>query len=228
MLKQWFPVTGVGALVLLLSSAGVSRAQFFFPIPIPIPIGPVGAMSPWSGAGGWGYYPGAFGVSALSPSYRTMYANYSYPSTFNMGTYPNYSSYSHGGIMPSYFGTPALYGMPSSVATMPVSYVAYYPPLFSSRAPTVAPAAGLLPADQPATVEVMVPADTVLVFDGQTTSQTGVRRVFTTPELEKGKSYHYRVEAKFMQDGKSVTQTQRVQVYAGANVTIVFPMPKPR
>jgi uncharacterized protein (TIGR03000 family) len=143
-------------------------------------------------------------------------------------TWNNSSSYSYGVGRP-YFGSlaaaPSLFGTPSSLAVTPVSYVAYYPPLYSGSAPAVAPASALLPADQPATVEVTAPADAEILFDGQRTSQTGTQRTFTTPPLEKGPSYHYDVTARW-RGGPADGQTQRVQVYAGAHVSVVFPRPK--
>ena len=49
---------------------------------------------------------------------------------------------------------------------------------------------------------------------------------FTTPALERDQSYHYTVRARWMKDGKPVEETQRVQVSAGARVTVTFPKPK--
>ncbi len=105
-----------------------------------------------------------------------------------------------------------------------MNYVAFYPPLYSTRAPVAAPVAGLLPAGQPATVAVIVPADAVVRFDGHKTRQTGSHRLFTTPDLENGKSYHYAVQATFLRDGKPFTQSQRVEVRTGGLTSAVFPI----
>jgi uncharacterized protein (TIGR03000 family) len=198
MSKRWFPLVSVGAFVLVLASAGSSRAQFFG-------FGGWGAMSPWSGTGNWYYWPGGIGINYM-PGIYDHAAYYLGPST---------------GFMSS------MYGVPSSVAYSPMTYVAFYPPVYTTRAPVVAPAEGLLPADLPATVEVIVPAGTTLRFNGQPTSQNGTHRVFTTPPLVKGQSYHYDVEATFPQDGKPVAQRQRVAVYAGGRVTVAFSTAKP-
>ncbi|HTU22257.1 MAG TPA: TIGR03000 domain-containing protein [Gemmataceae bacterium] len=207
MMKRCFPVLGTAALVMVLASAGTSRAQMggFW--------GGWGTASPWSGTGGWTYWPGGIGI------------NYQ-PAIYSGGLY--YGGLGGGlgyGSMGMYPGYP--YGfMASSVAVAPMNIVAYYPPVFTTRAPVVAPAAGLLPASQPATVEVKAPVDAVVMFDGHPTRQTGSFRLFTTPPLVKGKSYHYTVEAAFTQEGKNVTQKQRVAVYAGGRATAVFPVPK--
>ena len=51
------------------------------------------------------------------------------------------------------------------------------------------------PAKQPATIEVIVPDTKVEVkIGGSLARQTGRTRTFTTPPLEPGKTYHYRIE----------------------------------
>jgi uncharacterized protein (TIGR03000 family) len=128
----------------------------------------------------------------------------------------------YGSYSPGLYG--AGYGMPSSIALAPITYVAFYPPVYTTRAPVVAPPWPLLPTDQVASVTVIAPPDAVVTFDGQQTSQIGTHRFFTTPPLEKGQSYHYMVEVSFTQDGKSVHQTQRVQVHSGGEAVVVFPV----
>jgi uncharacterized protein (TIGR03000 family) len=206
MVKRCFPVVGVAALVLLLTNAGTSRAQMggFW--------GGWGAMSPFSNSMTM-YWPGGIGINYMPGIYNGggyYGSGYGMGMGTGLGTYPGYP-----------------YGFtPSSLAISPMTYVAYSPPVFTTRAPVVAPAAGLLPADQPATVEVLVPDDAVITFDGRRTTQTGAYRLFTTPPLVKGKSYHYTVEATFLHGGKKVTQQQRVAVYAGGKTTAAFPMTK--
>jgi uncharacterized protein (TIGR03000 family) len=201
MLKRYFPVVSAAALVLVLASAGSSRAQFFG---FGGGWGGWGGMSPWSGTGNWYYWPGGIGINYMPGIY------------YGGGYYGNYPN----GVINS------MYGMPTSVGVSPMTYVAFYPPVYTTRAPVVAPAEGLLPANMPATVEVIAPPGAVLRFDGKPTSQIGTYRTFSTPPLVKGQSYHYDVEAEFTQDGKRVTQKQRVGVYAGGSVTIAFPTGK--
>jgi len=217
MFKRWFPLVSAGALALLMTSPSTSRAQFFgggiF--------GPRGAMSPWSGTGVWGYSPNGMGFNYFSPG---MYGyGGGYGMGYGMGMGPGYGYGGYGGYGMAVPGYSSVSGGPSSTAMRPLGYIAYSPPLYTSRAPVVAPLGGLLASDQPATIEVAVPADAVVLFDGHKTSQTGSHRVFTTPDLVKGDSYHYMVEATFQQNGKPVTQAKRVQVFAGAHVNVVFP-----
>jgi uncharacterized protein (TIGR03000 family) len=201
MFKQWSSLVGAGALALLLTSAGTGRAQNVF-----YPSSPVVPIPPYS-------------------SYGNRYSSYVSPAAWSMWAYPSYATFAVDHR--PYFGslTPTAYGVPSSVAAMPFSYIAYYPPVFTTRAPTAAPAAGITSPDQAANVTVTVPADAIIWFDGQRTAQTGPQRFFTTPVLEEGKGYHYEVKARWMKDGQPVEQTQRVGVSAGTNVSVVFPMP---
>jgi uncharacterized protein (TIGR03000 family) len=92
--------------------------------------------------------------------------------------------------------------------------------------PDITPVVGVLASEQEATVEVAAPADAVILFDGHKTSQTGNHRIFTTPPLPAGQTYSYLVEATFQQDGKPVTQRQPVQVSAGGQTALVFPLAK--
>ena len=129
---------------------------------------------------------------------------------------------------------PSAYFIPSSIAVDPMEYVAFYPPHYSTRAPVaapvpsplLAPVAVLPSSDQEATVEVTAPADAIILFDSHKTSQTGNFRVFATPPLPAGRNYSYLVEATFQQDGKPVTQRQRVQVHAGGQISVLFPLAK--
>jgi uncharacterized protein (TIGR03000 family) len=228
MLKRRFLVGGVAALALVLASAGPSSAQFFI-----FPIGPRGAMSPFSGV--WGYNPpGVAGVNYAPRGYGYSTApTYSYP--MMPATTSTYSStYGFAPLGPSYYGNLAVnpytyapnllpYSAPSSVAVAPASYIAYYPPRYNRSAPVVAPAAYTTDVERPAVITVSAPTNAEIWFDGQKTNQTGPERVFTTPALPKGQGYHYDVRARWMEDGKPVTQDQRVDVYAGARVNVTFP-----
>jgi len=72
------------------------------------------------------------------------------------------------------------------------------------------------PADAvPATIRVALPADAVLTFDGQATRSTSANRLFITPPLDPGKSFHYTLTAKYLRDGRTVTVERSVGVQAG-------------
>jgi uncharacterized protein (TIGR03000 family) len=210
MTRRW--IAAAAALALMLGHTQTSRA-----IGIIIPFGlgnPVfGYGYPGFGYGGWGYYPGGIGFNyyplaygAYNPPFgRTWYSGWA--------ANPYYNGYN------AALGAQSMYpGFGYSTALAPMSYVAYASPGSSALLP-----ATFTTPEQPAHVEVHVPDDAQLWFDGQRTTQTGSERFFHTPPLEKGKSYHYDVRARWVQDGRTFDQTQEVAVYAGGQVSVTFP-----
>jgi uncharacterized protein (TIGR03000 family) len=210
MIKRWIPA--VAALALLLGNAGSGQAARFAPFFfVPFGLGnPVFGYGPgWGGWGGWGYYGGG-----IPGGY--------YPRVY--GAFP-YSGYGYSGFGPgsvAYGGMNSVYsgGFYPPTAPAGISYVAYAGHRSSSTVTlTTTP-------NLPATVEVELPAGAELWFDGQATTQKGATRTFHTPALEKGLSYHYDVRARWMSGGTAVDQTQRVDVFAGGQVKVVFPKAK--
>jgi uncharacterized protein (TIGR03000 family) len=77
--------------------------------------------------------------------------------------------------------------------------------------------------DNTASIEVLVPANAKLWFDGKETSQTGPDRFFATPALEPGKTFTYEVRATWTDsNGQPVTRTREVQVQANRPVLVSF------
>lgn len=72
-----------------------------------------------------------------------------------------------------------------------------------------------------ATVTVVLPASAKLTVNDVAVTASG-RQTFTTPKLEKGRSYFYTVKAEIVRDGKPVTETRRIDVEAGKDVTVDF------
>jgi uncharacterized protein (TIGR03000 family) len=107
----------------------------------------------------------------------------------------------------------------------PLAYVAYNPPLFTGRAPAVAPY-GFLTTNEPATIEVLTPVNAEIWFDGHKTSQTGARRLFATPVLDKDQGYHYEVRVRRWIDGKPIEESRIVSIRSGERITLAFPGPK--
>jgi uncharacterized protein (TIGR03000 family) len=195
--KRWIPA--VGAVVLLLGHAGKSEAQFF--------ILPIGFGNPVFGYGNPGFgnyagwYPGGFPFSTI-PRYGYGYG----------GAFSNYGPISTG--IQTYPFAPTTSYAPAN------SYVAY-----SGPSSTVGYVSYTIP-DRPARIDVRVPSDAELWFDGRRTGQSGSERTFHTPPLEKGQGYRYEVRARWTENGKTVEQTQSVGVTAGARANVVFPKPK--
>jgi uncharacterized protein (TIGR03000 family) len=73
-----------------------------------------------------------------------------------------------------------------------------------------------------ATMNVRVPADAVIWFEGSKTGQRGATRTFVSPPLERGQGFTYEIRARWTKDGKEVEQTRRVRVRAGEYVDVDF------
>jgi uncharacterized protein (TIGR03000 family) len=147
--------------------------------------------------------------------YRHYYPYYGYYYPYSYGTYPyvwsspgygsgSYGSY--GGVTPSY---PDGY---TSVTPPAASYQSFYPPVTAEPDPS-------------AHITVNVPAGARLWFDDTATTATGPVRAFASPPLTPGHRYTYEVRARWDENGHEVTQTQQVELTAGAHVTVNFPVP---
>jgi uncharacterized protein (TIGR03000 family) len=90
------------------------------------------------------------------------------------------------------------------------AYQSFYPPADAS--------------DNRAHVSVNVPVGAQLWFEGTLTTATGTTRRFESPPLVPGKEYRYEVRAQWTEQGRKVSQTQHVDVYAGATVSTKFPI----
>jgi uncharacterized protein (TIGR03000 family) len=76
---------------------------------------------------------------------------------------------------------------------------------------------------RPALIDVFLPANAALTFQGETTSQTGSSREFQSPPLDPGRSYTYDVRATWRgDDGREVTRTRRLTVQAGDHLEVDF------
>jgi uncharacterized protein (TIGR03000 family) len=185
-------------MVLLLLQVQTSSAQFIF--------GgfPFGVTSPFQGY--MYYWPGGVPAtySRLPYSYPLAAAQYS----------PGMGGYGMGG-MGYGAGYPMQQTQPSAVGQWPPS------PNHPNGLPIALASENVWePSALPATIHVTLPEDAQLLFDGEKTNQTGSSRVFTTPPLEKGGSYHYDLVATWSKDGKQVEKKKRVDVHSGANVRV--------
>jgi uncharacterized protein (TIGR03000 family) len=102
-------------------------------------------------------------------------------------------------------------------------------PLYRPNTPPGAPVdpAPVVQAVDPnaVVVEAHVPAGAEIWFDGERTAQTGTDRVFTSPPLAAGQTYHYQVVARWTDNGRPVQQAQQLAVRAGDRTRITFPRP---
>ena len=157
--------------------------------------------------GGYGYgYPGTYGYGY--GYYGDLPYSYDfYPYAWSGAGYDSGYTGLYAGDWPSYTdGSPSF--TPATAA-----YQASYPPATNATSPNL-----------PAELNVAVPANAEVWFEGEPTTSTGLRRQFESPPLTPGTEYTYDVRARWKENGRDVTQTQKVKVTAGAHVNVNFPV----
>jgi uncharacterized protein (TIGR03000 family) len=151
------------------------------------------------------YYP-SYGGSYPYYGYTYPYLYNSYPSLWSSPTY-NSEYYGSNG-----YGTPSYPDVSAPRTSASGSYQAYSPPAAAQT-------------NTSARVTVSAPADARLWFDGTPTTASGPVREFTSPPLTPDTKYSYYVKATWNENGHEVTQTETVEVTAGAHVYVHFPTP---
>jgi uncharacterized protein (TIGR03000 family) len=86
--------------------------------------------------------------------------------------------------------------------------------------------AAMRPLQTTALVNVWVPADATLRFEGIRTEERGPFRRFTTPPLIPGREYAYDIDATWTENGRQVTRTRHVPVRAGDRLYVDFRLPE--
>jgi uncharacterized protein (TIGR03000 family) len=79
-----------------------------------------------------------------------------------------------------------------------------------------------VPSGNSAQVTVVLPSEADLFIDGVRCPLTSGRRTFTTPALDRGRTYYYSLRAEITRDGQRYKQSQRVVLEAGKAVTVEF------
>jgi uncharacterized protein (TIGR03000 family) len=118
-----------------------------------------------------------------------------------------------GGRSESFFVSPSPAYAPAFTSSAPVarSQAYYYAPGEAS------------PVNDTVTINVTVPADAKIWFDGSTTAQRGKQRQFVSPPLRPGEKYTYDVQVNWKQDGREVTRKRRITIHGGDVVNLTFP-----
>jgi uncharacterized protein (TIGR03000 family) len=184
------------------------------------------------GRGGGGHYGGIGGYRGGVGGYRggvycgsAYYGGNRYPyARFGYGYGPYFGGYSipyYGSYAPDFYDVPTydsayapIYYGSATYGTAPSNtYQSFYPP------PAIT-----TPADTSAHIRVTVPAGAEIWFDGTPTTSTGTVRQFNSPPLTPG-NHSYEIRARWSENGREVTQTQRVEVTPGAHVNVGFPVP---
>lgn len=136
---------------------------------------------------------------------------------------------SSGGIYPNYLGS--YYAGPSCSSNFysGVAYGANGPPFpepppspkvedIPAPKPAAAAKSSLAPPAEPgdvAEIDLRVPADAELWFQGIKVKQTGTVRMLVTPPLKSGRSYGYEIRATYSDNGRDVTTVRSLRVHAG-------------
>ncbi len=157
---------------------------------------------------GWGGGYGGYALNSFSPVISSGYAYSPTISTMNWGTpiVSNSGMIPNAGTMQSNWGTPII----SNNGTIPNagSMQSFY------NTPTISS------SGNEATLIVHVPQSASVKIDGQPTQQSSSTRIFTSPPLEQGKTYVYKVTAEENRDGHTVRDTKNVEVRAGQRTEV--------
>ena len=151
------------------------------------------------GAGGYGYGAGGYG------GYGAPYLS-GYGGLYNSGY--GYSPVDHGG-----------YYYPDDQGDVPPVPDDDIPPVPDEATPKA-------PTDNTARIHVNLPPEAQLWFEGHLTGQTGAKRDFYSPKLAPGKTFLYRIRARWREGDRVVEQSGEFKVRANETTTVRFPLPR--
>lgn len=216
------PLLALAASALFLSSV---RAQ------APVILGP----ATYSTRGAVQY--GALANYGIMPAYSGYYSQtYAY---IPDSAVVSYYAAARSPVVLTTINYPGIYGALTYGVT-PYTYTYRASPTFGTFPPAVGNAqvdvatlamqpglVSLRPGTDVAHVNVRLPADAELRFQGVTMTQAGGYRDFVTPPLPAGQTFNYDVQATWREDGQKVVRNRKVQVRAGDRVEIDFYSPTP-
>jgi uncharacterized protein (TIGR03000 family) len=157
--------------------------------------------------GPYGYTPGAYDSSGRNYSGPSSGPGNSYSFDFGLPSYGRYG-YTPGTYNNNYFRM----GFAPSYSYTALNYAA--PPVGFNTVPASRD------NNRSVRIQVRVPADAKLFFDGAPTTQRGKVRTFESPPLDRAKEYEYELRATWQQDGRTVERTRRVPVRAGDRINV--------
>lgn len=164
------------------------------------------------GGWGWGLGLGYYGGWGWPYSY-----GYGYPYYGWYSSYPSYDYYSY----PSY--DYYNYGYPYAASDSGLAPLGSY----ATTTPYPGSEESMMPAQaiNEVTVNVEVPSNAQVWFEGQKTNETGSSRTFVSPPVNPNQEYIYHIRARWQQNGKTMDQTKNVTVHAGDRITVDFRQP---
>jgi uncharacterized protein (TIGR03000 family) len=148
----------------------------------------------WGWGDGWGYGYGGWGWRPYG-----YYGSYGWYRPGYDGSYTYYPS--------NYAEWPTFYG--NRLSSIQTGEELSEPSFYQNQ-----PVAGL-------TIRIPDPNGQIWLND-QETKQKGTFRPFVTPPLEAGRTYSYKVHARWRQNGKDMDQTKTVDFKAGDRVAVNF------
>jgi len=202
---------------MFLRSIGVVLLAGVLALPGTVQAGHGGGGHGGGGHGGYGH--GGYGHGGYG------YGGYGYG-----GFYPGYYGYGGGGYYP-YLSTPYYYPAPaySGIYSVPAYTDDEATPPVVTNTPFPEESNGIgavnYTSANAALVEVRVPPNADVWFEGDKTQQKGEDRLFTSPQLEAGRKYSYDVKVHWMDNGKPVERQRTVSVEAGKRTVVDFRKP---
>jgi uncharacterized protein (TIGR03000 family) len=144
----------------------------------------------------------------------------------------------HGGIGRSSFRSYPSNYYPTYQTMVPQSW-SYYSPVSPRNYyfdPTIGAYYGSTGAEdyydssgkRPIRVNLRVPSDAKIWFDGSQTNQTGTIRSFVSPPVDVGPEYAYQIQVQWKQDGKDIAQTRQINVHGGDVINLTVGSPAER
>lgn len=109
-----------------------------------------------------------------------------------------------------YWGSPNYYYTGNTVASIPVT-----------TAGTATNTVRRPPASE-ALIDVRVPSDATVWFNGNVTNQSGANREYSASGLTPGQNYDYSVRARWTDNGKVVDRTRNIVIHGGERRTLEF------
>jgi uncharacterized protein (TIGR03000 family) len=100
----------------------------------------------------------------------------------------------------------------------------FTPPAGSMTAVYPPAATGAVQASRSAAITVKAPTNSKIWFDGTLMAAGGTVRQYFSPPLAPGHKYVYEIQARWNRNGREVTQSKRVEVSSGAQVSVDFPI----
>jgi uncharacterized protein (TIGR03000 family) len=148
------------------------------------------------GYGGWGSYRSGYNYGPSYGYYGRPYYGGGYSSYYNPGGYASGSCCCDGSDGYAYGGQPS-------------GYTSFYSGTTGDNMNAVR-------------INVHVPPDARVFFDGEQTSEQGGFRQFVSPALEPNENYTYEIKASWMENGQPVERTRKFRVRPGQRLDVDF------